>query len=238
MQPTYLPWLGYIALMQQADVFVLLDDVPFSYQSWQHRNRIRAGSSWQWLTVPVRKRGTQRINEVLIDNDQPWPRKHVQSILQNYARAPWLAEHRAWIESAYARPPRLLCELNVSLITELARRLDVDTPLRSAAALQASGDRVGRLIAICRELGADEYLSPLGAFEYIEADNQFLEAGIQLGYQHFEHPVYRQPSAEFVPQLSALDLLLNEGPASRGILAGGTREPYTPDAVRSLRNPG
>ena len=31
-QPHYLPWLGYFAKMDQADVFVLLDNVQFKKQ--------------------------------------------------------------------------------------------------------------------------------------------------------------------------------------------------------------
>ena len=40
MQPTYLPWIGYFDLIDQSDVFVVLDTVAFSRQSWQQRNRI------------------------------------------------------------------------------------------------------------------------------------------------------------------------------------------------------
>ena len=39
-QPTFFPWLGYFDLISQADQFVILDDVNFSYQSWQHRNNL------------------------------------------------------------------------------------------------------------------------------------------------------------------------------------------------------
>ena len=35
MQPTYLPWIGYFNLIKQADIFIILDDVQFSKQSWQ-----------------------------------------------------------------------------------------------------------------------------------------------------------------------------------------------------------
>ena len=56
-QPTYLPWLGYFDLIDQVDVFVLLDDVQFEKQSWQQRNRIKTPAGLQWLTVPVIFRG-------------------------------------------------------------------------------------------------------------------------------------------------------------------------------------
>ena len=56
MQPTYLPWLGYLDLMDQVDTFVLLDTVQFDYRSWQHRNRIPGpGGEPTWLSVPVTK---------------------------------------------------------------------------------------------------------------------------------------------------------------------------------------
>lgn len=40
-QPTYLPWLGYFDLVDQVDMFVVLDTVQFEKQSWQQRNRIK-----------------------------------------------------------------------------------------------------------------------------------------------------------------------------------------------------
>jgi len=56
-QPTYLPWLGYFDLIDQVDKFVLLDTVQFEKQSWQQRNRIKAPTGLEWLTVPVKIKG-------------------------------------------------------------------------------------------------------------------------------------------------------------------------------------
>ena len=53
MQPTYMPWAGYLHLIDQADVFVFLDDVQFEKQSWQNRNRVLVRGAPHWLTVPV-----------------------------------------------------------------------------------------------------------------------------------------------------------------------------------------
>ena len=39
-QPTYLPWVGYFALIDSCKKFVFLDDVQFDRRSWQQRNRI------------------------------------------------------------------------------------------------------------------------------------------------------------------------------------------------------
>jgi hypothetical protein len=65
MQPTYLPWIGYFDLINWADTFIFLDDVEFSHQSWQHRNKIKTSDGPLWLTVPVRQNGR---SEQLIQN--------------------------------------------------------------------------------------------------------------------------------------------------------------------------
>ena len=69
MQPTYLPWLGYFAMIDQVDVFIIFDSVQFSKRSWQQRNQIKTASGPMWLTVPVASKGKrgQLINEVEID---------------------------------------------------------------------------------------------------------------------------------------------------------------------------
>jgi hypothetical protein len=46
----------------------------------------------------------------------------------------------------------------------------------------------------------------------------FREHGLRLYRQAYEHPVYRQTGQTFVSHLSAVDLLLNEGTASREII--------------------
>ena len=57
MQPTYLPWIGYFALMDQVNIFVFLDSVQFDKRSFQQRNRIRTEQGELYLTVPVYSKG-------------------------------------------------------------------------------------------------------------------------------------------------------------------------------------
>ena len=38
MQPTFMPWIGYFALLDAVDVFIFLDNVQFTKPSWQMRN--------------------------------------------------------------------------------------------------------------------------------------------------------------------------------------------------------
>ena len=68
-QPTFLPWQGYLALINHVDEFIILDDVQFDKRSWQQRNIIKQNDNKLLLTIPVKSKGKydQKINEVFID---------------------------------------------------------------------------------------------------------------------------------------------------------------------------
>ena len=81
MQPTYLPWIGYFDLIKQSDIFVFLNDVQFSKQSWQVKNRIKNQGKELMLTIPVKKsKLLTNLDSILIDNSKPWKKKHLKSI--------------------------------------------------------------------------------------------------------------------------------------------------------------
>ena len=232
MQPTYLPWAGYFDLMDQVDCFVLLDDVQFSRQSWQQRNRIKSREGARWLTVPVRRAGTpQRIVEVEIDDGTPWRRKHRDAILQGYAGTTGLAGLKEFIEQSYARSWRLLVDLNLHFITTIRDHLGISTPLRRASemALGTGLDAVARLAAICHALEAGQYLSPAGAWSYLGRGEFLQREGIELRYQNY-HPVpYRQKHPPFVPALSVLDMMFNEGVSALSLIRQGRGRPLSPE---------
>ena len=51
-QPTFLPWCGYIALIDHVDEFIFLDDVQFE-KGWHQRNYIKLQNKKYLLTVPA-----------------------------------------------------------------------------------------------------------------------------------------------------------------------------------------
>ncbi len=211
MQPTYLPWLGYFDLMARAEVFVFLDDASFSRQSWQQRNRVIAGDRMTWLTVPVQTSGHagQRIDQVKVRDELPWRRKHMRTISESLARAPW----RALVDELVSREMSgsrtdLLCEINIGLIKAVADCLGLKPEILRSSEMAIGGTRSDRLVAICRRLGADRYLSPRGAATYIAEDGSFDRAGIEVEFQSISPPPYRDVAplnaGEFPTVLDAL----------------------------------
>src|SRR5690606_22602134 len=94
------------------------------------------------------------------------------SFQQNYRKAPHFADALALYEPALQRGHARLCDLNIALISTIAGRLGIDgRRVRSSDIAAKSADRRDRLVDICREVGADTYLSPGGAAGYLSEDD-------------------------------------------------------------------
>lgn len=241
MQPTYLPWIGYFDLMDQVDVFVILDTVQFERQSWQNRNRVRTARGVKWLTVPVHHAFGSEIRTIRVRDEAHWRRDHFETLRHSYARAPSWGELGPDLRSGYEVGSQRLQDVNEWFIRCFARKLGValagagpgGDKLVRASTLAAAGHRQDLLVAICRELGADEYLSPPGSSVYLSERDPFPEAKIELSYHAYEHPTYRQLHGAFVPFMSSVDLIANEGPAAGQVLRSGRRPSISAGALRS-----
>jgi hypothetical protein len=229
MQPTYLPWMGYFDLMDQVDTFVLLDDVQFSKQSWQQRNRIKTAQGLTWLSVPVLTKGRngQRISDVQT-SDQHFVTKHVKSIEQSYCNAPGFADFMPAIKAAYDANQHSLLALNHALINCVRDALGIETPVLSSTDIEVRDERRYRVADICQSLGATTYISPLGALSYLVEDSgAFEEVGIGLCFHRYDHPTYAQPYPPFTASAAAIDLVFNTGPQALSTLRSGRAESYT-----------
>lgn len=225
MQPTYLPWIGYFDLMDRADVFIYLDNVQFAKRSWQQRNKIKTPDGEMWLTVPVSNKGKyrQQIRDVETDEGRSWRKGHFLALKLNYSRAAHFDRAIGLFERMYSVPRTRLAEMNIEFIEGFKRELGITCRTARASEIDGTGteDPAGRLVRLCRAVGATAYLSPEGSREYLNEGEAFTEAGMKFEYHRYRHPVYRQLFGEFVSHLSVADLLLNEGSRSLEIIRSG-----------------
>jgi len=225
MQPTFFPWAGYFNLASRADVFVFLDDVQLEKQSWQTRNRILLEGRPAWISVPVLHHSLQQaIRETEVCDQYLWRPKLLKQLTQGYARHP----HRdAMLEVAKLLPqlaaPRL-ADINIALILACCERLGLAPRFARSGELGISGERGERLIRICEHFGCDEYLSPMGAADYLAQDRFTERTAIRLTLQQYEPPAYAQPkTAEFVSHLSIIDVVANLGWENASLYVRGVR---------------
>ena len=102
-QPQFMPWLGYLDKIDQADLFVVLDSVQFKKNEWQNRNRIRTAQGWQWITVPVLHKFGQRLDEVRINQQRDWQGRHLRALEMHYGRAPYRDQYLGGLREIYRR---------------------------------------------------------------------------------------------------------------------------------------
>ena len=227
MQATYLPWVGYFGMMDAVDEFVLLDSVQFSRRSWQQRNRIKSPTGEVMLTVPVVRKGRrdQLIREVLLSPSGESLMSHLRSIQRCYRRAPYFEKYYAEISSLYSRSWTHLSQLNEALIRALRQWLGISTALLRSSDLPVCGKQAHLMLAICRACRATVYFAAEGSREYLTASGCFSGTEVELRYFEYKPVLYKQLYGEFIPYLSALDLLFNAGPDSRRIMLAGRVSP-------------
>jgi hypothetical protein len=222
-QPCYLPWLGYLQRMAQADVFVLLDHVQFERANYQNRTRILVDGKPHWLTVPVVQRSQkERILDKEIDNrpDNPrhWARVHAATLRHAYRTAPYANLYLPALKEILEAPWERLADLDYAMLEMLRDAFGIRTPLVKSSGLDVRGAKSELVLEICQALGADCFLGGMGGSRgYLDAE-AFRRAGVRVQWQEFRSPPYPQRSSgPFVAGLSAADLLLNCGPLGRDV---------------------
>ncbi len=222
-QPQYMPWLGYFHKLASCDLFVLLDDVQFKKNEWQHRNRIRGAQGPQWLSVPNHYHFPQKITEVRVLNERDWKKDHLSAIRSCYGRTPFFEKYAADLSHFFENNWETIDKLNADSIKLITGWMGIKTPIKISSNHVLHGESTVRLINICRHFGADTYLAGAGGKDYMDL-GLFEQAGIKVLFQEFACPCYAQHWARtpenFVPNLSALDLVFNAGPASLSVLLG------------------
>lgn len=217
VQSNYIPWKGYFDLIAATDEFILYDDAQYTRRDWRNRNQIKTPQGVQWLTVPVRVKGRyhQSIRETEIDGTE-WAEQHWTRLRQNYARAPHFARYTPELEALYLHGRHdTLSALNLAMLTWVNRQLGIATRMSSSSDYTLEGDRTDKLLNLCLQAGATEYLSGPAARDYLD-ESRF--AAAQVAVRWFDYPAYppyAQLWGEFVHGVTVLDVLFHCGPDAR-----------------------
>ncbi|NOZ42484.1 MAG: WbqC family protein [Alphaproteobacteria bacterium] len=216
-QPVYLPSIHLFNKISLCDGLVLLGHSQFAKQSWHQRNQIRAGHGRILLTVPVSQHNKfgQSLKNALIASDH-WKRKHLRSIREGYARRPYFDDYFPQIEWIIRQPQPNLAALNNALLVQFLQWFGLAPKIYYSEDYDIQAHKTAMLIQLCHLTGANSYVSNEGARAYLD-EGMFKQNNIRHYWQDFSHPVYNQ-GRDFIPNLSAIDILFNLGPASGKVI--------------------
>jgi hypothetical protein len=228
-QPTFLPWLGYFDLIDQADILVFLDDVQLDKRSWQTRNKIKLGQIEKWITIPILSKNLskQKIRDTLINNEQFKINKLFNLILHSYGKSKFYSKYNLELFDILksATLNFKLIELNLKLINFLLLNFGINKNIYYSSSLNIDKKKSSKIIEICKKFKCNFLISTYGSRSYLEEDVSFFkENKIKIFLHNYDHPIYKQVTDPFISHISALDLLFNEGPKSIEIIRSGRKK--------------
>lgn len=216
VQSNYIPWKGYFDLISYVDEFVIYDNVQYTKRDWRNRNQIISKNGKIWLTIPVitKDKYKQQVNETKIDGDK-WKKNHWKSIEQNYKKSKYFEEVESFLKPLYFEKNYIfLSELNFEFIRAICNYLSIDTNIINSNKFKISGEKTSKLVCICKQTKATNYVSGPLAANYID-EQIFKKNEINLKWFDYDgYPQYEQLWDKFDHNVSILDLLFNNGKQS------------------------
>jgi len=212
-QPDFMPYLGFFDRLIKADIYVVFDNVQYvrSSRGWTSRDKIKVRNGEKWISVSTQKapRDTA-INQVLLSKDNRWREDNLNLIRENYKNSSFYSEIMPHILELYAFNCERMMDFNLESIKMLMKLFDIHVDIVMASDLNPEGKSNTLIIDIMKKLGCTRYLSGIGAKDYYVPE-LYEEAGIEVIWQEFKHPVYKQQYDGFIPYLSSIDMLFNCG---------------------------
>ena len=142
-----------------------------------------------------------------------------------YKRAPYFERYRPLFEKIYSKKYVLLRDLNVGIIKTIRDILDIKTKIVFSSELNLKDEKMKateKVVNLCQKLGITDFYEPAGGKAFMD-ESLFKKEGISLKFQNYEHPKYPQLWGEFVPYLSVIDLIFNQGDKSLSIIKSGAK---------------
>ena len=213
VQSNYIPWKGYFDLINSVDEFILFDDMQYTKRDWRNRNKIKTSQGLIWLTIPVQVKGKyfQAIKDTEI-SDQTWNQVHWKSILNNYINTDYFSDYKEVFEDLYLNcNEQFLSQINYRFLTRICDILGIKTQISWSADYVIVDGRTERLVSLCKQARATEYISGPSAACYMD-ENLFQQENIKISYiDYSKYPEYNQCLSPFEHGVSIIDLIFNEG---------------------------
>lgn len=207
VQPQFAPNLYDLAAMLKAGRVVWNDVERWSRKGSTHRAAIKGENGMQWINIPIKTEDKKKaIREMRIEHDEDWIEPFWNALLHSYSDATWFAFFADELEA------------DVNHFAEFEKLIDLNTwffgKLMNYLEFEAAYDLASQISEF--DPNPDVFAERIGAdVLYLEHDSKNYQWQSDRAIEALNtHPVYKQAGGDFLPGLSLLDLLFNEGKES------------------------
>lgn len=192
IHPTYFPTIAHFIAIAKASIVTFETADNFQKQSYRNRMYIYGANGKLQLNIPVKhnKEGLKTsYKEIEIENVELWQNQHWRSIESAYKSSPFFEYYEDEIKPFFNTPQTSLFKLNQQLFTVLCECIGIDTPLNETSSFikQYNPSEAIDLRYLAR-----------AKKPFLIANSEYIQV---FGDKH-----------GYLPNLSILDLLFNEGP--------------------------
>lgn len=211
MQPYFMPYIGYYQLINAVDVFVVYDNIEYTKKGWINRNRILVNGKDEFITLPLKKDSdflnvNQRCLAASFEHEK---QKILRKIKESYRKACNFHEAFALTEEIFNFNCTNLFEFVFNSIKVVCNYLEIVTELVVSSTIKINHNLKSeeKVIAICKQLNASEYINPIGGTE-LYSKKTFEKNGIKLCFIKTKDFQYKQLGEIFIPILSIIDVIM------------------------------
>ncbi|MBQ6253588.1 MAG: WbqC family protein [Bacteroidales bacterium] len=208
----YFPPISYFALIAKGmtippatpPVVYIEARENYQKQSWRNRCRIYAAGGPEYLNFPIVHEGTHElpITGIKVDYSTPWVIRTERAIASAYESSAYFDYYKDELFAILDSKPETLFELDMRIIRFFLKKTGIEADIRLTGEYLPQTDKYGE--------DYREILHP-------KRPNTVLR---DLGLEKPYFQVFARKNG-FVPDLSIMDLLFNEGPGSILYLKSG-----------------
>ena len=196
LSTAYLPPIEYIIQCLRFRKVLIEQFETYQKQTYRNRCTIATANGLLQLSIPIKKvNGNHTITkDIEIDNSSRWNQVHWRAIASAYTHSPYFIHYSDPFESIFNNPPKLLTSFNTQLLNIVFKILKTDLYLGYTSDYAVIPENITDFRKTIHPKHAFSYPGkPSGFAEYTQTFNN-------------KYP--------FIPNLSIIDLIFNEGPAA------------------------
>ena len=201
LSTAYFGPIYYYAVLVKTEKVYIEQFENFIKQTYRNRCVILGGNGPMQLIVPVVKgRGPKTlIKDLQISYDTDWQRNHWRTIFSAYSSSPFFEYYKDDIQPFFETKHKFLLDFNLKIHETVCELLEIEN---------------------ITELTPDFEKVPEGTINLRESISPKIKTQNNTNFQPVKYTQVFSDKLGFVPNLSILDLLFNEGPNGYSVLEG------------------